>query len=422
MIMFIMSTYIFLEYQNYVKYKIKISTLNNHKVVHSFDDYEIEQKINILCDDIKYDHIDIMSFINELFGKIINYNQISKQELYQGIYDNLYPGVIRKSNYQDNIGILKIIDAIEKKLNICFVDREKLTNKYISVGNDKIITWYKPLFFIFGLKLLKIPSEIYLKNILGFKKTKLRDNIIIWSKEGTNNNGIVFIPSCIGGITFYPNFFRRLQLNQKNTIIIPEIPEMSWNSSHHIIPPNLSIISCEISNFIKNTKIKKLNIIGHSFGTIVMNHIINEHYKIFSNNNINIQKLIYIEGLLFYSSVFKTIQAIENSFYDVLFGSHMTDIFTMPLFQRDMYVKYYIKRCLNIAHSVLNGSGNSVCEKQCDIHAIMSSNDNKFITKDYIKYIEQKKLPIKYKVFNDCTHGAFVWNNDFQKYVLDLLQ
>lgn len=422
MIIFILSTYIFLEYQNYINYQIKKQTLNCYKVKHSFDHNQIQERIKILIDDIKNDHVDATMFVNGLFGESVSINQISKSELYEGIYDNLYPGVSKELHEQNNDGINSIINTIEEKLNINFIDRKEIINGYMSIGNDPIVIWYKPLFFTIGLRLLKIPSELYLKNVLNFKKTKLTDNIIIWSKINDHSDtSIIFIPSCIGGITFYPNFFRRLQLNKSYSIIIPEIPEMSWNKSDEIIPPNLSIISYEISNFIKNTNTKNLNIIGHSFGTIVMNHIINEHYELFKQNQINIKKLIYIEGLLFYSSVFKTLKTIENSFYDVLFGTHMEDIFTMPLFQRDMYVKYYIKRCLNIAHSVLSGTGLTECEKYCDIHAVMSSNDNKFVTDEYVKYIEKKNLPIKYRIFNDCTHGSFVWNNEFQEHVLNLL-
>lgn len=158
---------------------------------------------------------------------------------------------------------------------------------------------------------------------------------------------------------------------------------------------------------------------GHSFGTIVLNHIANEQYLHLKDHGVQIKKMVYIEGLLFYVKVFKTLEAIEMSLLDVLFGNNKSDIFTMPLFQRDLYVKFYIKRYLSLSNSVL--CGDTQCESECDFYALMAENDNKFITKDYVYYIENKQLKINYKVFKGCIHGSFVWTQEIQNYLFSIL-
>lgn len=414
MITFLLAGYIFMEYQNYIRYKNKRATLNNYKRPDMFDKIEMEKRINILCEDIENENIEIDIFVKEMFKGLSDINNISYDEIYNALHDNMY-SVDNKNIYRCEIE--KIISTLEKKLNIKFLNRNENVNKHVTIHKDDILAWYRPLLFNIGLKLAKTPSEYYLKNVLGFKRVCLKDGIVMWIKPGSEKC-VLFIPACIGGITFYPYFIKKI--DQSNTIMIPEIPEMSWNNGRNIIPPNLSEISHEIINCVIDNNIKSLNMIGHSFGTIVMNHIVNQQYIYLKSNNVKLDKLIYIEGLLFYANVFSTLNTIEDPFHKILVGNARADITTMSLFQRDLYVKFYIKRCLSLMHSVLSGA--SECEKECKVYALMGSDDNKFITKDYVNYIENRKLPIKYKVFDGCMHGAFVWNNEMQQHVLNILK
>ena len=414
MISFMLTTYVFLEYQNYSRYKNKREILNEYRKMGTYDENEMKKRINILCDDIINDHIEVDVFIKEMFRGVTDISTISHKEMYDAIYDNMYSS---SDNHKYNDDILRIIKTLEEKLQINFSMRDNLVNQHITIGKDNILAWYRPLFLTHGLRLIKTPSEFYLKNVLGFERTTLKDGIVMWIKKGSKNC-TVFIPSCIGGITLYPYFVKKL--DQTNTIMIPEIPEMSWNNGVNIVPPNMSDIAHEITTCIIDNGVKSLNMIGHSFGTIVMNHIVNEQYKLLKDNDIKLNRLIYIEGLLFYAKVFSTLNTIEDPIHKVLTGSSKADITTMSLFQRDLYVKFYIKRCFNLVHSVL--SGTTDCENECEIHALMGSDDNKFIAQDYVTYIEKRRLPIKYKVFDGCCHGAFVWNKEIQEHVLDLLK
>lgn len=415
MIFFIASIYIFKEYTKYNKHKELHKKLNSYQHKHNIDAKKLEERIHIICDDIENDVIDSEQFVKEMFNGA-NYNEIFFDEIYDAIMVNLYSG---SHDLVNDTLIKKIINSLEKKLNATFCykrDAVQKPNKYVGISSDSIVSWYRPIIFDVSLKLIKLFSEFYFLFGLGFKRHQLKDGVVIWVRKG-NENGILFVPACIGGITFYPGLVRKMPKDK--TIFIPEIPGMSWNKCVNDIPPSVSHVSDLVTDHIVNYDVRNLIMIGHSFGTILNNHIANEQYNKLKSNNIKVHRIIYVEGLLFYAKVFETVSAIEKSLFDVINGDTKVDVVTMPLFQRDLYVKFYIKRCLGLTNSLLSGSTD--CEKECEIHAVMCDNDNKFSTNDYIRYIEGRKLPMNYKVFKGF-HGSFVLDYNIQNYVIDLLK
>ena len=318
-----------------------------------------------------------------------------------------------------------IVNDMENTIGVKFaeVDNQLHPIKYISVSNGKLISWYKPICFQGALNCVRFISTSHMY-LLGFNKNVLEDGVIIWTKFNENNvESLIFAPCCIGGITFYQHFLKMIcNKFPKKNIYILEIPGMAWTTYSSELPPSISKVSSIVCKFIVQTTHStnmQIDLFGHSFGTIVLNHIVNEQYDYMKKSGIKIDKIIYIEGLLFYINVFKTLETIEMPLLDVLLGKNKNDIFTMPLFQRDLHVKFYIKRYLSLSNSVL--CGDTQCESECKFYALMANDDNKFITQDYVDYIEKKKINIKYKIFNNCTHGAFIWTNEMQNYFVDII-
>ena len=418
MLAFALTTYAFMEMSNYKKYNKKYSLFNKFRNIQEFPKELLDRKIDIVCDDIKNNHVETSIFMKEMFGGT-DIKNVTKHELHNAIIDNLFLTSSKNVNYEK---VDSVISALESHLNHEFEENHHTDKKvgHISVGADKLIAWYRPLAFDIFLKFLKMPSKLYFTYVLGFERHVIDNSIVVWIKKGSVNNDLnatLFLPACIGGIIFYPYFVSKL--DQTRTIFILEIPGMSWNGYNDAIPPNMSKIANGIINTISKHNIKNLDIVGHSFGTIVISHIANECYHLIKQAGIKINKVVYVEGLLFYVRAFKTLGEIDKSLYEVITGSHPSDIFTMALFPRDLYVKFYIKRYLMLSNSVL--CGESQMEKECNIHAVMGKHDNKFITKDYVDYIDKKKLQIKYKVFDHGIHGSFVWDSDIQQHVLDIL-
>lgn len=427
MIAFVVSAYAFMEFNNYKKYIKKSYSFNNFINIEDHDRSRLENKINIIHDDIKNSHNDFDCFIKEMFRGFENLEEIPKEKIKKSFIENFkIPSLCNKFNEK----ISMMVDDIENIFNIKFKHNyEKEISeikdiKHIKVFKDELITWYRPLLLKWMLLFLKFCAGINMK-ILGFNKYHLNSDVIIW-KTNTQNDienkeAFLFVPSCIGGITFYQSFFYKLLNNFKNKeIYILEVPGMAWTTYDNEIPPSISEIAKNISDFLVNNNVKNLDMFGHSFGTIVLNHIINEQYDFLKKNGVKLKKIINIEGLLFYTKVFKTLMTINKTFYEVLFSDDFFDIFTMPLFQRDIDVMFYVKRYLSLANSLL--SEDIFCETECEFYSLMSNDDNKFFTQDYVKYIERKKLNIKYKIFNDSIHGSFAWKSCIQDTLIDILK
>lgn len=420
MIAFVVTTYAFIEYNNYVKYKKKYELFNNfrNKTEHNNSSI-LNKKIDVIHSDIKNSHTEMKSFIQEMFKGFNQIEKIPKLKIVRSLVDNLcFSSVCETINEK----IKSMITDVENIIGVKFENSENSAEnniKHVSISNGKLVVWYRPVALQWILFCARSISCINM-SLIGFKKHLLDDNVIVWVKNNNSDKCTLFVPSCVGGITLYQTFIKLLcNKLSTNNIYIVEIPGMAWTGYTDNCPPSISKISNTIVKFIVNNKIKNLNMFGHSFGTIVMNHIVNEQYQILKESNIKLNKIIYIEGLLFYVKVFKTLKCIEMPLLDVLFGDTSSDVFTMPLFQRDLYVKFYIKRHMSLLNSVL--CGDSECEAECDFYSLMVEHDNKFITKDYVDYINKKQLRINYKVFNGLIHGSFVWTKEMQDYLFNIL-
>lgn len=430
MMAFIVTTYTFVEYTNYIKYKKKHALFNNFRSSTNHEPKILNKKIDIIHSDIKSSHTEIKLFIQEMFKGFKHIEKIPKFQIMKSFKENLcFSSLCNEINEKikllttdvENIIGIKFPENYEDNSNYpnCFTDKSVNEIKHVSISGGKLISWYRPIILQWSLTTIRLMSGLHMR-LLGFTKFVLDDDVIVWTKNTNTKDCILFAPSCIGGITFYQLFIRTLckKFNNKNIFVI-EIPGMAWTNCSLEYPPSVSKVAQIVSNFVISNKISNLDIFGHSFGTIVLSHIVNEQYLNLKHSGVKLNKIIYIEGLLFYVKVFKTLRAIELPLLDVLFGDTKSDVFSMPLFQRDLYVKFYIKRYMSLSNSVL--CGDTLCESECDFYALMAENDNKFITKDYVDYIDKKKLNIKYKVFNNCIHGAFVWTSDVQDCLLDVL-
>lgn len=418
MIAFIVTTYTFIEIINYKKYTKKYKLFNDFSSNDIYEKTKLNKKIDVIHKDIKHSHAEFKSFIQEMFKEFKHIEKIPKLSIIKCFIDNLCVSTICNDIHEK---IKSMANDVENTIGIKFADVDNQLHpiKYVNISKGKLISWYRPIFFQWCLSFIRTISSIHMQS-MGFNKNVLNDGVIVWAKKTTSPECFLFAPSCIGGITFYQLFIKSLcnKFSEKNIYVL-EIPGMAWTSYSSALPPSVSKVSSIVSNFIIENKIRKIDMFGHSFGTIILNHIANEQYSHLKENNVQIKKMIYIEGLLFYVKVFKTLSAIEMPLLDVLLGNNKSDIFTMPLFQRDLHVKFYIKRYLSLSNSIL--CGDSQCEAECNFYALMAENDNKFITKDYVDYIEKKQLNINYKVFEECSHGSFVWTSKMHQHLFDIL-
>ena len=105
---------------------------------------------------------------------------------------------------------------------------------------------------------------------------------------------------------------------------------------------------------------------------------------------------------------------------DFIKNNKASELFYIPLFYRDLYLQFYMQRCLSLADNVLLGT--TTYEKIDDkIHVILAENDNKVILDDVLHYLTSKKYNCKIKIFENKIHGDFAFDKTMQQYVINII-
>lgn len=409
MIIIILATYILLEATNYIKYCVQYAKLNNF-----IDNKNIDhEKICIGASTITLDtlnHIkNITNQFMDLFFHNTNIDKISYENALSEITHSLYYPINTK--HINNIHTKHIINKIESinsiKLNV--------TNT-IQSKNNNLITWYTPLPIIILKYILAYISRKNLKK-LGFTKITLENKINLWIRSSNlSNNAIIFFHASLGGLLVYNDFFKNLSLDK--TIILPEIPGVAYGNDL-FIPPTIYEISRCVTEHIKNNNYKKIDLIGHSFGCNFVSCIINRFPEI------NIDKTIIIEGFVFLpriSYIYKFFN--DNGLYGLIKAikyKNYGELLSIPFFYRDLYLQFYMKRCIKASENILLGN-TSYENNSKNIYVIFSKNDSKIFVDEVINYIKSKKYNYNIKVFENKKHGDFAFCENMQKYVLNILK
>ena len=429
LIYFSISIYLQLETFNYYNYIIKFNNLNNYRYNKNINKEKIINRAKIMSNDY-INHIKNKKeqILDLFYGDVKNIS--NKKELYNVIKKHFYYPIHNEiTDYDENI--ITIINDFQHTNNCNSNNNEDDDNcnkyknkiKYIDWGEHKLNSWYKPVGLIICNKLIKKYNNYYLRT-LGFDIIQFTNGLNIWFKKGTNDKACMFIHSSIGGLVCYHNLIKKLLIHDKNmTIFLPEIPGISHiNKTNNL--PSIYEMSNQIIDFINyfnvNKKINELNFIGHSFGCNIITCIINRLYdKLYTNIN----KIIIVEGCVLLPRLMKLYKLFNtNSFYlalDFIKNNKYIDILSILLFNRNLDVQYYLLRCLNQSDSILLNDSNF--EKNNKIYFVMAENDDKISVKECEQYILSKQYNCYFKIFNDREHADFVFDNNIQQYVVNLL-
>jgi pimeloyl-ACP methyl ester carboxylesterase len=276
------------------------------------------------------------------------------------------------------------------------------------------------------MKIIKIHTDRYLKKN-NFIKMVCNNGLIIWYKIGLTkpNHANIFIHSSIGGLSIYKNFINKLsdKIGDTYTTILLEIPGISFGNNIYI-PPTIYSITQYLVSFIKLNKINNINIMGHSFGCNVVSCLINRFYKDLRDNGILLNKTILIEGLVFLPRLMNIYKFFnENSFTmvtDIIKRGNYRDLVSIPFFYRDLYLQFYMQRCLSLTDSTLVGLTEY---EQLDnkIHLILSEDDDKIIVNDLVYYLQSKRYKCDIKIFDNVRHGDFAFDERMQDHAIELL-
>ena len=332
--------YLILEIFNYIYYNyIKSFILNNNYYYgNRFDLIVRNNFIQKNNNQIKF----ITEYIN--FKKTVNIN--INEFNFNSICKFLLSLYFNKSLKQVDHKHLKIIYE-----DIIFISNKykiKLNNKIklYKYGKSDIKCFYKPIFISFLLTFIKYYYEIKLK-LNGFNKYKSRHtNICYWYKMNKNKNiPLIFIHGLGFGIIPYLDYI--IDISKEITIICPVLPNIS-NTYFHPFKfyfnkndffPNFNLINEELINILNIHKIKKINIMAHSFGTFILSSLmLSRKFR----KRINLK--IFVDPVCFHSNFIKTIKAVD--LFKMNEKQKLISILLHYFIYLDIYVKYATKRNL----------------------------------------------------------------------------
>ena len=140
---------------------------------------------------------------------------------------------------------------------------------------------------------LRIIFNLYMQYYLGY--TIYYDNLTnykFYSKiTNTDKQIYMFIHGLGIGTMQYLTMINKFD---GQNIIYMDIPHISWQNNYDYLDDRILYITFE--NYIRQNKIKKLNLIGHSYGGVVSQKLLNKYENI-------IDKVYIIESPIFQSNI-----------------------------------------------------------------------------------------------------------------------
>lgn len=394
-------TYAYFEYDNYKKHNELIKSIYDSEINSNITEYkhrsfQIQNFIN--CNIILNDNLEIT--IKQWF-----YN---KKEIYEISYDDLYNFFkilfynCENLSYKHTELIYNCIDKIENKLNLKFQKGIKY-NDYIKVGTNDFKIWYVP--FVGNL----IKSN--LKHIFGlwmkfnnFNLINLDNNYKVWYRNNNSKNNLCAFHCSILGASSLMLFINKIK-NLDYNIYIPEIPGICYDSFVNKIR-KIEYYNDLLYEYFVSNNITNIDMIGHSFGGMCLT-------KFFYKYNYIINKTIFIEAPVFSINVFK----LHNESIEL---NRVRHFWIIPLMHRDPYVMFYFYKNVDILNTNIYLEYLDKINKKINI--ILVDLDDKIPSIDYLNYVNKYNSDkVNLKIFNNNSHGAFLYKDSMQKYVISLL-
>ncbi|AYV82217.1 MAG: alpha/beta hydrolase fold [Homavirus sp.] len=344
---------------------------------------------------------------NDKYYKDVSLEDLSRKKMLDWTAYHMYfkPMMTLEKDELDNVD--RILSMIEKKIDHIFIDDNNINDDnifFLSFGENKIETTYTPAIMYGGLSIIKNISYTYLK-YYGFKKykTNLSDMVYFYYNNPNCSKTTIFIHGLGIGITPYMNFILGL-IEHTNLIvlILPNVSNMEYNKT---LFPTYNSLREDVTTILDLHNIERVNMIGHSFGTIIMGILFNE-----PKLKNRIDKKVFIDPVCFIDESYKIFRYINEP--DCRDGGIVNNVFNMLVY-KDIYVRYATQRFLYgpefwiFDYESLNDNNSLV---------ILCTNDQMVPSQSI--YERLKKYNVPCVIVNDAQH-ADVFTNTHYMDVLD---
>lgn len=336
--------YLGYELLNYINYK-KIVNHSNNKLLHSVSEKD-EKSIwmqNYLL------NLDTQSLENWITKNIrsnedITIQNISKTRVLKCLSFNIYFEKYKNIDNDKKANLDFILNEIEDKIAHKFLDIVD-NYDYYKFGHNNIVTMYKPVLYYSVLSMVKqyTYNTLY-KN--GFKKYTMKSSNItyFYYLKDPSFNTTIFIHGLGFGTTPYLNFI--LELSKTTNLILPILPNISNMEINGIFDkitddtlfPGYLTIKNDFRELLIFHEINQINLIGHSFGTIMMAIILQD-----DDFRSKVYNKIFIDPVCFIDESYKIFRYIDNPDDR---NSIINKVFNKIVYD-DVYVRYATQRFLH---------------------------------------------------------------------------
>jgi len=349
------------------------------------------------------DETELTKFITGMF----NFNseiRVSLDEIQEDNINKLISQIVYFKEYKslDNnqlINIKSIKRDIEDKLDYEFISGENKEIYTINIGKDKITCDWKPYLYYLSAKIYKscLYNILYLRGYESYRSSK--SNIIYFYKENKNSNKFSLFYHGFGfGVMPYMNMLNKLSKN--STVIFPILPNISNIEFHsyfakltkNTIFPSNELLIYDFKHIIKKFNVDKINLIGHSFGSIIVSIMMK-----LTDVSSKINNIVMVEPVCFFNGFPKIFKYASkpNDDYNIFIGK-----FIQYTVYSDIYVKAVIHRYLNGPDFWIYNYDN-IDKDKCLF--VLSEDDKAVPTEALIKRMEDNN--IKYNIVKDAKHA-----------------
>jgi len=199
---------------------------------------------------------------------------------------------------------------------------------------------------------------------------------------------LVFIHGLGFGIMQYIRKIQRLSVDRR-TVIVPELPNISYDLYKFPPPSNENLVT-SLYNILSKLEIKQVDIIGHSYGSLILNIFQNKYpdicnYKTYAESGcFYIQQAHLLSTILFKPSLV-----------------NITNFLRTIIIYKDIYTQYIFKRTIFYEHTLITNLD--------DKTNIILSKDDELIPSYYIqKYVTTHYPQVRIEII-EGNHGAYVF-------------
>lgn len=400
---YLLILYILLELLNYITHINTLNSLQNRRG--EVQECSLRHKVKHIQTLCKYDPDPVKSIEDIYYGEV-EWSKIPRDDLKTTL--TLIINNFRKNNVLPKDGELveKALQSLESKTQRSLSYKPSKNIKRINLRERKLRGWYKPIIlrgFIYVIR----KFYDYKLHKAGFKRVQQSNGLVLWYKESDKQNASIFFHCSIAGAIPYIKFLK----NIRGTVIIPEVPGISWQNYTNT-PPSLNQIVTDTVEFTKSLGIDKFNIVAHSFGCFLGCRLINNYQQ-------HVNKAVLIEGFVYPVRMMKAYWYIHIPIYS-MHKLSLCELLLVPFFIRDTHCQFYINREVSISDGMLNRYTRIESRKD-SITVILSEYDNKIDCKRVMQYVKNSGIEYDHIVVPGKGHGSFITNDDIQDKVIGII-